>query len=133
MMPLPPHPQSAFPSGLESGAGAGPSLDAQWAALAHAATATAALAGPAVQAEAAQLTAMPRGLALVQGRRAGLIAQSLTDLVAVMQPGIVALLETRARGGNAAAPATALWREFVAAREGVLALVPADLQDSQQH
>lgn len=50
-----------------------------------------------------------------------LAAQGLEDIEAMLAPGLAALATLTARGQDTAAPALALWREFHAAREGVLA------------
>ncbi|MEL7190660.1 MAG: hypothetical protein AAGK17_13995 [Pseudomonadota bacterium] len=49
--------------------------------------------------------------------------QTLEDIDAMMQPGMVALRTIVARGQDANAPALALWREFHAARGSVMGLV----------
>jgi hypothetical protein len=54
-------------------------------------------------------------------------AQALDDLVAIMEPGLTALLVVHSRGDNAGAAARALWQEFVAARDALMALaLPLD-------
>ncbi|MBV7258657.1 hypothetical protein [Erythrobacter crassostreae] len=52
--------------------------------------------------------------------------QSIEDIDAMMQPGLTALKVITSRGMDANAPALALWREFHAAREGVLHLLVTD-------
>lgn len=53
-----------------------------------------------------------------------LAGNHIEDMAAMMQPGLAALLATRARGQHANVPAHALLREFRAARDAVLALLP---------
>ena len=48
----------------------------------------------------------------------------VSDMAAMMQPGLSALLAVSARGQDATAAALALWCEFHAAREALMALVP---------
>ncbi|QFT76455.1 hypothetical protein [Erythrobacter sp. THAF29] len=55
--------------------------------------------------------------------RRNLAWQQIEDIDAIMQPGITALRTITARGGDVLAPAQALWREFHAAREGVLGMI----------
>ncbi len=50
--------------------------------------------------------------------------RSIEDLMAMMEPGLAALLAVSARGADARVPALALWREYCAAREALLALLP---------
>ena len=54
----------------------------------------------------------------------------LTDLIAMMEPGLTALLDVHAKGGKASAAALALWQEFTAARLALVALAP--LADSDE-
>ncbi|NBC36978.1 hypothetical protein GTZ99_10465 [Novosphingobium sp. FSY-8] len=97
-------------------------LLAQWRALAKAASAIAALAGPNVARQADECVQIPAGLTGASQRRQVLISQTIGDLVAVMEPGLKALLEVHARGVCAQAPALALWQEFVAARQALVML-----------
>ena len=55
--------------------------------------------------------------------------RALPWLVSVFVALISSLLAVHARGANPAAPALALWREFHAARDALLALVPPDTRD----
>ena len=49
----------------------------------------------------------------------------VADLAAIMEPGIAAILSVTARGADPRPAAQSLWREFVAARSAILALLPA--------
>jgi hypothetical protein len=104
------------------------SLALQWAALREAAFAVAALAGRRCGRRAAA-SALSARAAPCRARRRVMIEQSLGDLVAVMEPGVAALLAVHERGGEAGPAARALWQEFVSARRGLLALVPAEGDD----
>ena len=55
--------------------------------------------------------------------RRELAEQQIDDMTAMMQPGIAALLGVNARGADPRPAALALWREYVAARDAVLALL----------
>jgi hypothetical protein len=116
-MPLSPE---AFP---KTGDNADP-LALRWGALREAARAIAALAGASSGEEIAALLAFPAGLRRADSRRARLIEQSIDDLVAIMEPGVGALLSVHERGGDVVPAARALWQEFTSARQGLLALVP---------
>jgi hypothetical protein len=105
-------------------------LGLRWGALREAARAIAALAGVRSQEEVAAMLAFPAGLRTVDSRRARLIEQSIDDLVAIMEPGVAALLSVHERGGDVVPAAKALWQEFASARLGLLALIPpSDGQD----
>ena len=108
-------------------------LALQWVALREAGGAIAALAGGDIWAESAEHLAFPLGLRSAHARRQVLIEQMIGDLVAMMEPGVAALLAVHERGGNAAPAARALWQEFVAARGGLLALAPMDAADESHY
>jgi hypothetical protein len=103
-------------------------LTLQWMALREAAGAVAALAGEEILAGAPEHLAFPRGLHSAPPRRRVMIEQALGDLVAMMEPGVAALLSVHERGADAGPAARALWQEFVAARGGVIALVPPEAE-----
>ncbi len=98
----------------------------RWIALGEAAGLVAALAGlePGdANADGPDLTARLRE---TDGWRRTCAEQGVADIAAIMEPGIAALLAVHARGADLRPAALALWREFVAARTAVLALLPAD-------
>ena len=99
-------------------------LAIQWAALREAASVVAMLAGQDTRDGAARHLAFPAVLHKAPQRRRVMIEQSIGDLVAMMEPGVAALLSVHELGGHAQAAAHALWQEFVAARGGLVALVP---------
>ena len=118
-------------SGLLPGAGraqfgqaSASAFSMKWSALHDAAGVVAALAGLVPEAMDARLRAFPASIRDCGGWRRDLAEQSLADLTAVMEPGITALLSVNARGADPAVPALALWQEFCAAREAMLALLP---------
>lgn len=114
---------ASLQAGSPSAEGADP-LGLRWAALREAARAIGALAGMHSPEEIAALLAFPGGLRHVEPRRARLIEQSIGDLVAIMEPGVAALLSVHEKGGDVVPAAKALWQEFVSARQGLMALIP---------
>ena len=54
--------------------------------------------------------------------RVDVAVNAISDLLAITEPGLAALDAIEARGQDATAPALALWREFHASREAVMAL-----------
>jgi len=96
-------------------------LATRWAALAEAARVVAALA-QAPEVEAA--TRAPFALDRTPGGRRLLVEQAIDDMLAMMEPGLTALLDVHQRGGQTAPAAMALWQEFLRARRGLVALAP---------
>lgn len=114
MASLPPEPILSVPPAAPAAA----TLAAQWQALHVQAAELAALAR--IAPEAAPTPLAP----LIENARdwqRNLAAQGLADIAAMLTPGLAALATLTARGQDTAAPALALWREFHAARSGVLA------------
>jgi len=98
-------------------------LERQWAAINAAAEAVLGLAGSAFQVASPEpLPHFPKAVAALTGARKRLVEDSLGDLVAIMEPGLAALLAVHERGGNAAVPAQALWHEFASARAMLVAI-----------
>ncbi|WJS99030.1 hypothetical protein [Novosphingobium humi] len=124
MEPVPTPSDALAQSGALPGDNVDP-LGMRWGALREAARAIAALAGENSAQEVAELLAFPTGLRGADPRRARLIEQSIGDLVAIMEPGVAALLSVHERGGDVVPAARALWQEFTSARRGLLALAPA--------
>ena len=99
-------------------------IAARWTALHEAAAVVRALAGLAPQEPDGSVRNFPAAILAVGGWRRTLAEQGIADITAILQTGITALLAVHARGAGAAAPARALWNEFVAARDGIVALCP---------
>ena len=102
-------------------------LESQWRALHAAAEAVLVLAGTgsepaAITARSPELRHFPTAVAALTGGRRRLVEEGLADLVAIMEPGLAALLSVHDRGANAAIPAQALWHEFVSARAMLVAV-----------
>ena len=99
-------------------------LSMKWSALHDAAGVVATLAGLAPAPMSAALRNFPAALRDAPGWRRTMAEQGVEDLTAIMEPGLSALLAVHARGVNPAAPALALWQEYVSARDALLALAP---------
>jgi len=99
-------------------------MSVQWAALQDAATAVAAMAGLAAEKPSAQIRNFPALIKDVGGWRLDLANDGVSDMAAMMRPGVKALLAVAARGQDPTPAALSLWREFHQARAALLALVP---------
>lgn len=99
-------------------------MSVQWAAVQDAAGAVAALAGLAVEKPSSQVRNFPALIRDVGGWRFDLATDGVSDLAAIMKPGVKALLAVAARGQDPTSAALALWREYHEARSALLALVP---------
>jgi hypothetical protein len=91
----------------------------KWAALHDAAAVVAALAGESPGAAPLDFADL---IGKVPSWRRELARQGVEDLVAIMEPGLAALIAVHTGGGDASAPASALWQEFTAARDALVAL-----------
>lgn len=96
----------------------------RWAALHEAAAVVATLAGLAREPLSPRVRAFPAAISRAGAPRRALAEQGIEDICAMMEPGLAALLTVHTRGGDAKAPAAALWQEFRSARDAVLALAP---------
>ena len=121
---------SQTPGTLPNGAGTA-AIDREWEVLREAGLAVAAVIAPAALPEPAEPLAFPPALNTATGWRKVMIEQGLSDLIAMMEPGLSALLEVHARGGDASAPALALWQEFSKARLALVALAPPGNDDQE--
>ena len=99
-------------------------MSMKWSALHDAASAAAMLAGIAPEPMTPDQRNFPAAMRDAGGWRRELAEQGVEDLSAIMEPGISALLAVHARGVDPGAAATALWREFVCARDALLTLAP---------
>ncbi len=107
-----------------SAASADSALSAQWATLEDAASAIGALAGLAAEESSAEMRDFPIAIEDAGGWRLELAINGVSDLAAMMAPGVKALLAVSARGQDPAPAALALWREYHHARTALLALIP---------
>lgn len=99
-------------------------MSMKWSALHDAAGVVAMLAGLPAEPMTQSLRSFPAVMRDAGGWRRNLVEQGVEDLTAIMEPGLSALLAVHARGVSPAAAAQALWQEFVAARNALLALAP---------
>ena len=96
----------------------------RWAALADAANLVAVLAGLEPERTTPEVRNFPALIRDTETWRRERAENGVADLAAIMEPGIAALLAVNARGADCKPAALALWREFVAARAAILALLP---------
>lgn len=101
-------------------------LAARWGAIHEAAAVVGALAGlaPAPIEGAAQ--GFPVAIAQAGGQRLAVARQGMADLSVILETGIRALLSIHGRGASSQAAARALWAEFCAARDALVALAPPE-------
>ena len=97
-------------------------LARQWSVLHRAAAAVAQIAGQPAPVMTEDLLAFPAKAVLLQGMRRLMVEEGIADLIAVLEPGLTALLAVSRRGGDAMTPANALWAEFVSAQRALIAL-----------
>jgi hypothetical protein len=111
-----------------------PDIYAQrWAALTEVGELVAGLAGVD---EGPSLTPgddLPVRLRAVETWRRELVERGIDDLIAIMRPGLAALLAANRRGADNRPVAAALWREFAAARTAILDLLPQSGAGSSVH
>lgn len=113
------------PAPLASGSAGATSL--KWSALHEAAATVARMAGLPGEPIRPDVRNFPAHLVEAGGWRRTLAEQGIDDLVAIMEPGLAALLAAHGRGATPVAAAAALWHEFIAARDAMLAIaVPAE-------
>lgn len=112
------------PDGRASLAAGAGGVSLKWAALQEAGAVVCTLAGEEPERSSPEIRNFPAMIRDGGGWRRELAENGVDDLAALMEPGIAALLAVNARGIDATIPARALWREFVAARDALLALVP---------
>jgi len=96
----------------------------KWAALTDAANVIAMLAGMEPQRPAPEIRNFPALIRDADAWRRERAERGVADLAAIMEPGMAALLAVNARGADPRPAALALLREFNAARESLLALLP---------
>ncbi|MWV26433.1 hypothetical protein GRF63_00810 [Erythrobacter sp. GH3-10] len=96
----------------------------RWAALGEAGQVVAMLAGIEPERPSREVRNFSALIRDADQWRRDLADNGCIDLAAVMEPGISALLAINARGADCKPAALALWKEFVAARDAMLALLP---------
>ena len=118
-------PPETIPAPGSAAAVGGPSAEAllrAWEQLHGQAGQLALLARLAVEPER-QATAIAPLLETAQPWQRALAEQTMADIAAMLESGLTALGTLARRGQDAAAPALVLWREFHAARSGLLELL----------
>jgi len=117
------------PSGCGSGAGAHADvIGMKWAALHDAAAVAARIAGIVPDSMSPQVHAFPALVRSSQDPRRVLAERGVSDLIAVLEPGLAGLLCAHSRGVPLQAAAGALWSEFTAARDALVCLMGRDLR-----
>lgn len=98
----------------------------KWSVLHEAAAAVAVIAGLRAEPLRGAVARFPTEVGEAGGWRCEMARQGIEDLSAMLEPGLSALLAACSRGVSCVVPAQALWREFVAARDALLKLVPPE-------
>lgn len=105
----------------------GDSVIQGWDALHDAAAVVALLAGAPDEPLESDMRAFGAKLAQAPHWLRDMVRQGIEDIAAIMEPGLAALLTVHAGGRDPAVPARALWSEFVAARDALIAIaLPRD-------
>lgn len=115
---------NAIPPSLTAGQDAADPAAARWAALCDAAAIVAVLADADPIADANDAADFAARVTGAEAWRRVMVENGIADLGAIMEPGIAALMTVNARGADPRPAAQALWREFSAAREAIVALLP---------
>jgi hypothetical protein len=84
------------------------------------------LAGLAPEPDTRELREFPGLICTAEAWRRERAENGIADLVAIMEPGLAALIAVSERGADPQPAALALWREFAAARAALLSLLPLD-------
>ena len=101
-------------------------LAARWGAIHEAAAVVAALAGRSCDAPGTHVRGFPAAIFQAGGQRLMIARQGMEDLSVMLETGIRALLSVHGRGASPVAAAEALWGEFCAARDALVALAPPE-------
>jgi len=104
-----------------SGAG---SVSMRWAALGEAGKVVALLAGVSSETPSRELRDFPVLLRDCSADRREIAESAISDLSAIMEPGLAALMAINARGGDCGVAARALPEELIEARTAIIALLP---------
>ncbi len=101
----------------------------RWSALGGAGKVVAAFAGEQREESAPEMREFTILLQSCPEWKRELVERSVNDLAAIMQPGMATLLAVNASGADVRPAAKALWREFIAARKAVIALLTEQEDD----
>lgn len=97
---------------------------AKWRTLHQAAAVVATLTAQSGGAGSTAIPSLPDDWVTSEPWRSARTEQSLDDLIAIMEPGLAALTALHQRGADCSTAARALMREFNAARDALLGLMP---------
>jgi hypothetical protein len=97
-------------------------LDQHWDELHRRGVKIAKIAALSREAFTGRIAEFPLAIRKQSPARQDIAINAVADLLAITEPGITALSAIEARGQDATAPALALWREYHAAREALMAL-----------
>jgi hypothetical protein len=100
------------------------SVAGRWTAIHEAGGAVAALAGRALGAAGDEIHSFPALIREAGEWRREEAEKGVSDMAAMMEAGLSALLAVNSRGADPGPAAEALWREFEDARNSILALLP---------
>jgi hypothetical protein len=99
-------------------------MSMKWSALHDAAGVVAMLAGVNAEAMRPEVRNFPSSMRDAGGWRRSMAEEGVDDVAAIMEPGLAALLAVHARGADPRPAALALWQEFIAGRDALMALLP---------
>ena len=126
MSALPPSDSDAMNAALPVAGAQVEEIARRWATVHRDAAYLANIADLAAKEDHAQQDTLLSALVDAGDWQRRLALDAINDIEAMMQPGLTALRTISARGQDATAPALALWREFHAAREAVLAMLSVE-------
>jgi hypothetical protein len=104
------------------GQGAANALSMKWSALHDAAATVALLAGQEDRGMSQEIRSFPVSIRDARPWTRELVEDGITDLAAIMEPGLSALIAAHARGAHPQAAAMALWQEFLNSRDALITL-----------
>ncbi len=96
----------------------------RWSALTEAGKVVALLAGISSDEDVQQVKDLPAQLRDCPAWKREFAENAISDLAAIMEPGLSALMAVNARGADPKPAAQSLWREFSEARSAILDLMP---------
>lgn len=100
-------------------------LAIRWATVHEAVEAVTFFAGITPAPDSPEIRNYPETMRQCGGWRRNLAEQGVEDLIAILEPGVAALLAVHNSGADARPAAMALWQEFRTARDALVALAPA--------
>lgn len=101
----------------------------RWATVHEAVEAVSFFAGITPTEDGPEIWNFPEAMRQCGGWRRELAEQGVEDLIAMLEPGVTALLAVHDGGADARPAAMALWQEFQTARDALLALAPVASAD----